>query len=375
MKKLVILGSTGSIGIQALEIVRAFPDRLRVIGLAGGKNTQLLSEQVREFRPSWVYSLDHAGNDMPQDGWSFVPMEEMVSSPDVDLVVVATEGKVGLLPLLKALEAGKKVALANKEPLVMAGGIVMKTARDNGATIIPVDSEHSAIWQCLSGEKGGIRRLILTASGGPFRRLSAEQLSRVTPEDALKHPTWKMGKKVTIDSATLMNKGLESIEAHWLFSVPFEMIDVVLQPQSIVHSMVEFLDGSVKAQLSPPDMRFPIQLALSYPERWHNPSLPPLNLAQSLNLEFSPLDMEKYPCLRLALEAGRQGGTAPAVLCGADEIAVQFFLSGRIAFTDIAKIVEGALRGQTFKKSPSLREILEVDEWARQFVCRGAKAS
>ncbi len=373
MKKLVILGSTGSIGMQALEIIRAFPDKLQVIGLAGGKNINLLAEQAREFKPHWVYSQDNGANDMLQGCCQFVTMEEMVSFSEVDLVLIATEGKVGLLPLLKALQAGKKVALANKEPLVMAGEIVIRTARDNKVAIMPVDSEHSAIWQCLRGEQREIKRLILTASGGPFRLLSEEQLCKVTPEQALNHPTWKMGKKVTIDSATLMNKGLESIEAHWLFSVPFDRINVVLHPQSIVHSMVEFSDGSIKAQISPPDMRFPIQFALSYPERWRNPSLPALDLRRSLNLEFLPLDMGKYPCLRLALEAGRQGGTAPAVLCGADEVAVQLFLSGKIAFTDISKIVEKALHGHPFKKSPSLQEILKADEWAREFICQGAR--
>lgn len=373
MKNLVILGSTGSIGMQTLEIVRAFPKRLRVTGLAGGKNTSLLAKQVMEFKPHWFYSQSNTGS-MPQVDYQFVTMEEMVSQPEVDMVVIATEGKAGLLPLLKALRAGKKVALANKEPLVMAGEIVMKTAMENRAVIIPVDSEHSAIWQCLSGEKTEVKRLILTASGGPFRMLSTEQFSKVTPEEALRHPTWKMGKKVTIDSATLMNKGLETIEAHWLFSMPFDRIDTVLHPQSIVHSMVEFLDGSTKAQLSFPDMGFPIQYALSYPERWENSSLPLMDFKKSLNLEFLPLDVEKYPCFRLALEAGRQGGTATAVLCGADEMAVQLFLSGRIAFTDIARMVDKALCNQTFKKSPSLPEILRADEWSREFVCERAKA-
>lgn len=374
MKNLAILGSTGSIGMQALDIVRDFPEKLQVVGLAGGRNTSLLKEQAREFKPRWLYSQDNGKNSIPRGDYEFTPMEEMVSSPEVDIVVIATEGKVGLLPLLKALEAGKKVALANKEPLVMAGEIVMKTARDNGGTIMPVDSEHSAIWQCLAGERGELKRLVLTASGGPFRFLSSQQLSKVTPGEALKHPTWKMGKKVTIDSATLMNKGLESIEAHWLFSVSFDMIDIVLHPQSIVHSMVEFLDGSIKAQISPPDMRFPIQFALSYPERWKNSSLPPLNLQKSLNLEFLPLDMGKYPCLKLALEAGKQGGTSPAVLCGADEMAVQLFLSGRIAFTDIPKVVEKALSNQDFKKNPDLNEILNAERWAGEFICRGATA-
>ncbi len=373
MKKLVILGSTGSIGIQVLEIVRAFPEKLQVTGLAGGKNASLLAEQVREFKPCWVYSQNNGKDDMPQSDCRFVTMEEMVSFPEVDMVVIATEGKVGLLPLLKALEAGKKVALANKEPLVMAGEIVIKTARDHKATIIPVDSEHSAIWQCLSGEKSEIKRLILTASGGPFRLFSKEQLSKVTPDQALKHPTWKMGRKVTIDSATLMNKGLESIEAHWLFSVPLDRINAVLHPESIVHSMVEFIDGSIKAQISNPDMRFPIQFALSFPERWGNPSLPPLDLRKNLNLEFLPLDEEKYPCFKLALEAGRRGGTAPSILCGADEMAVQLFLAGKASFTDISGIVEKALHNHPFKKSPTIQEIFRADEWAREYVCKGAR--
>lgn len=373
MKKLVVLGSTGSIGIQVLEIVRAFPEKLQVIGLAGGKNTSLLTEQVQEFKPRWVYNQNNGKNNMPQGDYQFIPMEEMVSFTEVDMVVIATEGKVGLLPLMRALESGKKVALANKEPLVMAGEIVIKTALDNKSTIMPVDSEHSAIWQCLAGEKSEIKRLILTASGGPFRLFSKEQLAKVTPEQALKHPTWKMGKKVTIDSATLMNKGLESIEAHWLFSVPLDRIDAVLHPQSIVHSMVEFIDGSIKAQISIPDMRFPIQFALSFPERWGNPSLPPLDLRQNLNLEFLPLDIEKFPCFKLALEAGRRGGTAPAVLCGADEMAVQLFLAGKASFTDIPGIVEKALHNHPFKKSPTMQEILKADEWAREYVCKGVR--
>lgn len=371
MKNIVLLGSTGSIGVQVLDIIRAFPDRLKVVGLAGGKNNKLLARQIEDFKPRWIYIRESVKNDLPPGEHEFMSMEDMVSLPEVDEAVIATEGKVGLLPLLKALRHGKKVALANKEPLVMAGDIVMQTAKASGAVVMPIDSEHSAIWQCLCGEKTGAKRLILTASGGAFRSLPLHELSTVTPEQALNHPTWKMGKKVTVDSASLMNKGLETIEAHWLFSMPFHSIDVVLHPQSIIHSMVEMQDGSIKAQVSLPDMRFPIQFALSYPERWENPSLPLLDLRKNLNLELMPIDLQRYPCLRLALEAGKKGGTAPAVLCGADEIAVQFFLSGKIAFTQIPSMIEKALKSHSFIETPSLQEILQADEWAREFVCRG----
>ncbi len=358
MKRLAILGSTGSIGQQTLEVVRAFPEKLKIVGLAAGSNTSLLAQQVQEFQPKLVSckAIPHS-----------LPLEELASHPEVDLVVVATSGKAGLLPTLAALQAGKVVALANKESLVMAGSIIMEKACKHKAELRPIDSEHSAIWQCLQGEKKEqISQVILTASGGPFRNRSPEELSRVTPEEALKHPIWKMGRKVTIDSATLMNKGMEVIEAHWLFDLPFDKIKVVIHPTSIIHSMLKFTDGSVKAQLGAPDMRLPIQYALSYPERWGNPSLPQLDFEQVGSLEFEPVDLEKFPCLRLAIEAGIKGGTYPAVLSAADEIAVELFLSGRIGFLEIPKLIEKTLERHQVISSPSLEDILDADAWARE---------
>jgi len=284
----------------------------------------------------------------------------------VDIVVVATSGKAGLGPTLAALRAGKAVALANKEVLVMAGGIIIEEAKHHQARILPIDSEHSAIWQCLQGEENKLRRLFLTASGGPFYRLSQPQLSKVTVEQALRHPTWKMGKKVTIDSATLMNKGLEAIEAHWLFGIPFESIEILIHPQSIVHSIVEFIDGSMKAQLSSPDMRLPIQYALFYPERLPNPELPRLDWSKIQSLRFEPVDQSRLPCLKLALDAGKLGGTYPAVLCAADEVAVELFLSRQIGFLDIAPLVEETLEKHQGISNPSLSEISDAYAWARE---------
>jgi 1-deoxy-D-xylulose-5-phosphate reductoisomerase len=292
-------------------------------------------------------------------------MKEMATHPEVGMVVVATSGKIGLLPTLAAISAGKRIALANKEVLVMAGAIAMKEAKLRQAQILPVDSEHSAIYQCLQGEKGDISQLILTASGGPFYHYTPSKLSNVTVNEALEHPTWKMGKKVTIDSATLMNKGLEAIEASWLFSIPLSKIKIIIHPQSIVHSLVEFIDGSVKAQLSVPDMRFPIQYALSYPERLSNDNLPLLDFSRLSALTFETIDYATFPCLRLALYAGEKGGTYPAVLCAADEIAVQFFLERRIAFTQIAEIIDKTLSLHQNIDNPSLEEIMMADEWAR----------
>jgi len=269
---------------------------------------------------------------------------------------------------LAAVKAGKRVALANKESLVMAGEIITNEAKLNGAQIMPVDSEHSAIWQCLSGETQKATQLILTASGGPFHHYSSAQLAQVTAEQALRHPSWRMGRKVTIDSATLMNKGLEVIEAHWLFDMPFDSIKVLVHPQSIVHSMVEFIDGSIKAQLGFPDMRLPIQYALSYPERLANPQLPRLNWEAIKNLSFEQPDLDTFPCLKLAIEAGRKGGTYPTVLCAADEAAVELFLSQGIKFIDIARLVQQALEEHQAISHPTLEEIMAADNWARERV-------
>ena len=367
VRQVAVLGSTGSIGRQTLEVISALPNHIRIIGLAAGKNTELLAEQINQFQPRFVHFQDKESY-LLKAGYEFLSLEEMASHPDVDTVVIATSGKWGLKSTLAAVKAGKRVALANKESLVMAGDIITYEAELNGAQIIPVDSEHSAIWQCLEGETQKPAQLILTASGGTFLHYSPAQLDKVTPEQALKHPSWKMGKKVTIDSATLMNKGLEVIEAHWLFDMPFDNIRVLIHPQSIVHSMVEFDDGSIKAQLGHPDMRLPIQYALTYPERLANPQLPHLDWENIKELNFEQPDFDAFPCLKLAIEAGRKGGTYPAVLCAADEVAVELFLSGRIKFTDIARLVQSALEEHQAVTHPSLEEIMAADNWAREKV-------
>jgi len=364
VKKIAILGSTGSIGRQALDIIRALPDQLTVVALTGNKNLKLLEEQIKEFRPKMFCSSIKPDIDC---GGQFLSVEEIAGHPGVDFVIMATVGKAGLNPTLAALQAGKTVALASKEVLVMAGQIIVREASIHHAQILPIDSEHSAIWQCLQGEETKPRRLFLTASGGPFYRYSDAQLAEVAPEQALRHPVWKMGKKVTIDSATLMNKGLEVIEAHWLFSFAFDSIEILVHPQSIVHSMVEFMDGSLKAQLSWPDMRLPIQYALSYPRRWPNPELPRLDWNKVNSLNFEPVDYDRFPCLKLAVEAGKSGGTCPAALCAADEVAVELFLSHRIRFTDIAKIVQRTLERHRNVSRPSLEDVLAADNWAREY--------
>jgi 1-deoxy-D-xylulose-5-phosphate reductoisomerase len=299
-------------------------------------------------------------------------MEEIATHPEVNIVVIATSGKIGLTPTLAAIRSEKKIALANKEVLVMAGEIIMKEAKLRQVQILPIDSEHSAIYQCLQGEKGEVAQLILTASGGPFYNLSPSRLTKVTVDEALEHPTWKMGKKVTIDSATLINKGLEAIEASWLFSIPLNKIEIVIHPQSIIHSLVEFIDGSLKAQLSVPDMRFAIQYALSYPERLANDNLPRMNLARLNSLTFETINYAMFPCLQLALDAGKKGGTYPAVLCAADEIAVQLFLEQRIAFPQIAEIIDKTISLHQSIGSPTLEEILTADEWARDTALKSA---
>jgi 1-deoxy-D-xylulose-5-phosphate reductoisomerase len=367
IKQVAVLGSTGSIGRQTLEVISAHPKNFHVIGLAAGKNLGLLTKQISQFKPRFVYSQDEKA---PKDKGEFLSLEEMASHPEVDIAVIATSGKWGLKPTLAAVRAGKRIALANKESLVMAGEIITTEAKQKGAKILPVDSEHSAIWQCLEGEKEKPVRIILTASGGPFYNYSPAKLDKVSVEQALKHPSWRMGKKVTIDSATLMNKGLEVIEAHWLFDMPFDSIDVLVHPQSIIHSMVEFTDGSVKAQLGRPDMRLPIQYALSYPGRLPNPKLPKLDWGSIKEMTFAPPDFKSFPCLKLAIEAGRKGSTYPAVLCGADEVAVELFLSGRVKFSDIARLVEPVLAGHKATSRPTLEKILAADEWARQEVKR-----
>ena len=362
MRKIVVLGSTGSIGRQTLDIVRAFPDEFDVVGLSAGSNTELLKQQVAEFRPAHVWAASAGPADFP--GVGFTPMEEMVVLPRVDQVMVALMGSVGLVPTLNALAAGKQVALSNKEPIVMAGRLIKDFESRYGGSVLPVDSEPSAIWQCLQGEDNEILRLLITASGGPFRTTPLEEMENVTPEQALRHPTWRMGQKITIDSATLMNKAFEVIETHWLFAVPWERIEVVVHPQSTIHSMVEFADGSIKAQLGPPDMRLPIQYALFYPQRLPNSMIPRLDTSISHSLNFDPLELGRYPCFSLAVEAARKGGTYPAVLSAADEVAVQAFLDGRISYGGIHRLVEQALSEHESMPGETAEEVLEADAWA-----------
>ena len=367
MKNIVVIGCTGSIGRQTLDIIRAFPGEFQVVGLAAGSNHELFRQQIDEFRPSYVYCIDPPRTLAPRS--AFIPMEEMVSLPEVEVVMAATTGAAGLVPTINALKTGKAVALSNKEPIVMAGALLKEYERRYGGAILPVDSEPSAIWQCIQGEKGHVRRLIITASGGPFRTMPLEDLSKVTPHEALQHPTWQMGPKITIDSATLMNKAFEVIESHWLFGVPWENIEVVIHPQSTIHSMVEFADGSVKAQLGPPSMRLPIQYALFHPERRRNPDdslIPRLDTTTPQSLEFRPLEPERYPCFNLALDAAQRGHTYPAVLSAADEVAVNAFLKGNIRFTDIHRVVETVVNSHHPGKGETLEQLLAADAWGAE---------
>ena len=374
MKNIVVLGSTGSIGTQTLDVVRALPDEFRVAGLSAGRNLGLLAEQVAEFGPRMVW-CEEGRETVGGDGASLVPPEEMVTEPDVDLVMVATTGRAGLVPTLNALRAGKAVALSNKEVVVMAGELVTRVAAMHGAPVLPVDSEPSAIWQCMRGEDEPVRRLIVTASGGPFRTRPLDEIANVTPAEALAHPTWVMGRKITIDSSTLMNKGFEVIESRWLFDIPFDRIDVVVHPQSVIHSMIECADGSVKAQMGPPDMRLPIQAALAYPARLDNGNLPRYDPLAWPSLTFEPLDPARYPCFATAVQAGRREQTYPAVLSAADEEAVHYFLDGRIGFGDIHRIVESVLdRHEPFDASTP-EAVLEADAWARREAAAAAGVS
>jgi 1-deoxy-D-xylulose-5-phosphate reductoisomerase len=372
INRLAILGSTGSIGRQTLDIARAFPDRLSVVGLGAGHNLKLFCEQIKEFKPRFVFCQDGPA-ELPPGDYEFMGLEAMAAHCEIDTVVAASSGASGLLPLLSAIKAGKTVALANKEALVTAGEIVMPLAARHRAQIRPVDSEHSAIWQCLQGETNAPSRIILTASGGPFRGYSRAELAEVTAEQALRHPSWKMGKKVTVDSATLMNKGLEVIEAHWLFNMPFENIDVLVHPQSVIHSMVAFADGAVKAQLGAPDMRLPIQYALSHPERWGNDAIPKLDFSQISRFDFEKPDFARFPCLKLAIEAGTKGGTYPAVLCAADEVAVEMFLAGRIKFSDIPLLIDDVLAKHSNTPGPAIEDIRRADARAREAIQEAVK--
>lgn len=374
-KGLAILGSTGSIGVQTLDVVDRFPDRLRVVALAAETSIDALAGQWERYRPAIASLMDSAATDalrsrIPRDviRSGMEGLLEAATHPDVDVVVVSVRGAIGLLPTLAALEAGKTVALASKEVLVAGGDVVMRASREHGAPVVPIDSEHSAVYQCLHGEEASaVSRLILTASGGPFRNCSREEIERVTVADALAHPTWNMGAKITVDSATLMNKGLEVIEAHWLFDFPADQIDVVVHPQSIVHSMVEFVDGSVLAQMGLPDMRLPIQYSLFYPERAAN-DMPRLNLADVGTLTFESPDLERFPALALAFEAARVGGSMPAVLSAANEESVAMFLDQRIGFTMIAETVREVMHAHETIEVCKVDDVLTADEWARQIV-------
>ena len=376
MKRISILGCTGSIGTQALQVVDFLRDHLEVVGLAARSNVDLLEQQIEHFKPCMVALSDEASADLlrarvkskdvkvlgGQDG-----VVQVATMPEADMIVSSIVGIAGLIPTLEAIKAGKNIALANKECLVTAGHIVMKAAVEAGICILPVDGEHSAIFQCLATDgKQNVNKLILTASGGPFRGKSIDELRDVSPEQALKHPNWRMGRRITVDCATLMNKGFEVIEARWLFDMDISKIDVIIHPESIIHSMVELIDGSILAQLSTADMRLQIQLALTHPERRRS-SVPYLKLSEVGSLTFQEPDMERFPCLRYAYEAGRTGGTMPAVVNAADEVAVEAFLSRRIGFLDIPGIIKQTMEAHRPVLNPALDDIMSSDRWARDF--------
>ncbi len=390
-KRVVILGATGSIGESALKVACDIPERMEIVGLAAKSNAQKLAEAANKVRPESVCLVDETRIDVLRRALDYQPrifsgevgLLEIACLTNADMVLVAIVGTGGLRPALAAIEAGKDLAVASKEILVMAGEIVMREARQNGVHVLPVDSEHNAIFQCLESGRGlgaptdrsaetaptfqssDVRRIILTASGGPFRETSRKDFDSITPEQALKHPTWNMGPKITIDSATLFNKGLEMIEAHWLFGVEMKRVEVVIHPQSIVHSMVEFADGSTLAQLSHSNMRFPIQYAVTWPDRVPN-TLPPLDFSKLSKLEFFTPRYEDFPALNLARRAGEIGGTLPAVMNAANEIAVAAFLDRQVRFPDIWRVVEEVMNRHAPVAHPDLDAILQADQWARE---------
>jgi len=375
MKQIVVLGSTGSIGTSCLEVIDSQHDRMKLIGITAHSNWKLLGRQSETFHPRWAVLSDETLREtVPRNAFSpktellfgTTGIEQVVRNSDVEFVVAGIVGAAGLRGTWAALEAGKSVGIANKETLVVAGSLVMELARRTGATLIPVDSEHSAVFQAMhSGRSSEVRRIVLTASGGPFRGWSRKQLGGVTPEMAMDHPTWNMGPKITVDSATMMNKALEVIEAKWLFDLDVDQIEVVVHPQSIVHSFVEFVDGSVIAQLSPPDMKLPIQYALTYPERIEGVG-PQLDWQQAMNLEFMPPDFEAFPALELGFEVAARGGSCGAVLNAANEVAVDRFLANNLTFCDIPRACRAVLEAHDFNPSPSLSELLRLDDWARE---------
>ena len=371
-KRVVILGATGSIGESSLKVAHDIPDRMEIVGLAANLNAEKLAAAANKVRPKAVCLVDETKIDILRSALEYKPqifvgesgLLEIASMADADMVLVAIVGTGGLRPALAAIEAGKDLAIASKEILVMAGEIVMREARAKGIHVLPVDSEHNAIFQCLDGRGSDVRRIILTASGGPFRETPAKDFDSITLEQALKHPTWNMGPKITIDSATLFNKGLEMIEAHWLFGVEMKRVEVVIHPQSIVHSMVEFADGSTLAQLSYSDMCFPIQYAVTWPERVPN-SLPPLDFGKLSKLEFAQPRYDDFPALNLARKAGEAGGTLPAVLNAANEIAVAAFLDRQVRFPRIWQVVAEVMNRHEIVAHPDLDAILRADQWAR----------
>ena len=378
-RRVVILGSTGSIGTNCLDVIDRLADRFEVVGLSAHENWEALFEQAAKYRPRWV-TVTQAGNKDRLDTsrlngvcpllYGEDGIGRMVSDADVDIVVSAIVGSAGLMGTWRALEAGKTVAFANKETLVMAGPLVMELARRNHVSLLPVDSEHSAVFQAMqSGRPEEVERIVLTGSGGPFRGKTSSQLASVTPDQALCHPTWRMGPKITVDSATLMNKALEVIEARWLFDMPAEKIDVIIHPESVIHSFVEFKDGSVMAQMSPPDMRLPIQYALTYPDRLPGPARR-LNWRELGAWHFEQPDHETFPALKLGFEVARRGGTCGAVLNAANEIAVGRFLAGELRFLDIPRTCRDVLDNHHYSASPSLAELIAADRWAREEVAR-----
>jgi 1-deoxy-D-xylulose-5-phosphate reductoisomerase len=373
MKHIAILGSTGSIGTQTLDVLAHSPELYKVEGLAGGHNLPLLLEQIKQFKPKKVSVATKSLADelklhvsaQTSVFYGDEGLMEIAAGTDADYVVTALVGSQGLRPTLAAIEAGKDIGLANKETLVSAGHLVTELVKKRGVKLLPIDSEHSAIFQCLNGESiQDINKIILTASGGSFRDRTREQLKGVTVEQALQHPNWSMGAKITIDSATMVNKGLEVIEAHWLFGLPYSQIEVLIHPESIIHSCVEFVDNSIIAQLGNPDMRVPIQYALTYPQRLSTPSKP-LNLAQIGKLNFREMDYVRFPCLQMAFDSGRAGGTATTVYNAANEVAVARFLKGAIDFLQIEWIIDSVLNQHEVVASPNLEEIMSADTWAR----------
>ncbi|SEF45434.1 1-deoxy-D-xylulose 5-phosphate reductoisomerase [Caloramator fervidus] len=377
MKGLCILGSTGSIGTQALEVVRHMKDEYKVIAITAKSNVELLVKQAKEFKPKYVVIMDEEKKKYLEDKLcnmgikvltSLEGMEYVVTLKEVDIVLTSVVGMIGLRPTIQAIRAGKRIALANKETMVVAGEIIKKELKKSNSEIIPVDSEHSAIYQCIDdNDQKSIRRIILTASGGPFRGKKKSELINVTPEMAIKHPRWNMGKKISVDSATLMNKALEVIEAHWLFDIDYDKIDVIIHPQSIIHSMVEYIDGSIIAQLGPTDMKIPIKYALEYPKRTKG-ICNYLDFKTISALTFEEVDYETFECLKLGYEAGKIGGSMPLVLNSANEEAVRLFLEGKISFLDIPQIVKHAMRNHKVEYNLSIERILEIEKIIREYV-------